>query len=78
METQNAEKKSKEFFASKSYGKHMPVPNKKKENKEAFGMNSEVALTEWEKNQIKPLFREYDKDKKGITKDQLLLVMGRL
>jgi len=28
----------------------MPVPNKKKENREAFGYNSEVALIEWEKN----------------------------
>jgi hypothetical protein len=47
----------------------MPVPNKKLENKEVFGKNSEAALIEWEKNQIKALYREYDKDKKGISKD---------
>ena len=69
METKAAEKRSQEFFASKSYGKHMPVPNKKQENKDAFGKNSEAALIEWEKNQIKPLYREYDKDKKGVTKE---------
>ena len=45
----------------------MPVPNKKQED--AFGKNSEAALIEWEKNQIKPLYREYDKDKKGVTKE---------
>ena len=25
-----------------------------------FGQNTEVALVEWEKNQIKPLFKEFD------------------
>ena len=69
METKAEEKRRQEFFASKSFGKQMPVPNKKQENKEAFGKNSEAALIEWEKNQIKPLYREYDKDKKGITRD---------
>jgi hypothetical protein len=29
METKAAEKRSLDFFASKSYGKQMPVPNKK-------------------------------------------------
>lgn len=38
------------FFAKKSYGRAMPVPSKKSENKEAFGQNSEAALIEWEKN----------------------------
>ena len=56
----------------------MPVPNKKQENKESFGKNSEATLIEWEKNQIKPIYREYDKDKKGIAKDQLVTIMGRL
>lgn len=78
METKAAEKRSLDFFASKSYGKQMPVPNKKQENKEIFGKNSEAALIEWEKNQIKSIYREYDKDKKGITRDQLKTVMGRL
>ena len=53
----------------------MPMPSKKYENKEAFGQNSETALIEWEKNQIKPLFKAFDKDKKGITKDDLTKVM---
>ena len=78
METKAAEKRRQDFFASKSFGKQMPVPNKKKENKDAFGQNSEAALIEWEKNQIKPLYREYDKDKKGITRDQLKTIMSRL
>jgi hypothetical protein len=30
METKAAEKRSLDFFASKSFGKQMPVPNKKK------------------------------------------------
>lgn len=50
----------------------MPVPTKKGENKEAFGNNSEIALIEWEKNQIKPLFKEFDKDKKGVDKSCLV------
>lgn len=56
----------------------MPVPTKKAENKQAFGQNSEMALIEWEKNQIKPLFKEFDKDKKGITKDNLVAIVHRL
>jgi hypothetical protein len=56
----------------------MPVPSKKAENKEAFGYNSEVALVEWEKNQIKPLFREFDKDKKGTEKANLSKIVARL
>lgn len=56
----------------------MPVPTKKAENRDAFGQNSEMALIEWEKNQIKPLFKEFDKDKKGIDKDQLPKIMQRL
>lgn len=66
------------FFAKKSYGRQMPVPSKKAENKEKFGQNSEVALIEWEKNQIKPLFRSYDKDKKGIEKADLVKIMASL
>ena len=43
-----------------------------------FGQNTEVALVEWEKNQIKPLFREFDDTKKGIDKDKFAQVMERL
>jgi hypothetical protein len=44
----------------------IPIPTKKLENRQKFGRNTETELTEWEKNQIKPLFKEFDKDKKGI------------
>ena len=43
-----------------------------------FGQNTEVALVEWEKNQIKPLFKEFDVDKKGIDKDKFSQLMERL
>ena len=72
------QQRSAAFFAKKSYGRQMPVPSKKAENKEAFGYNSEQALIEWEKNLIKPLFREFDNDKKGIAKENLLKIMARL
>jgi hypothetical protein len=56
----------------------IPVPTKKLENKLKFGENTELRLIEWEKNQVKPLFREYDKDKKGIQKEKLIEIMSRL
>ena len=43
-----------------------------------FGQNTEIALVEWEKNQIKPLFREYDENKKGIDKEKFGEIMDRL
>ena len=43
-----------------------------------FGQNTEVALVEWEKNQIKPLFREFDETKKGIDKEKFASIMDRL
>ena len=44
------------------------MPTKKKENKDKFGGgNTEEALDEWEKNQVKKVFRtEFDKDKQGL------------
>jgi Ca2+-binding EF-hand superfamily protein len=54
------------------------VPTKKLENKMKLGQNTEAQLIEWEKNQVKPLFKEFDKDKKGITKDKLVKIMERL
>jgi hypothetical protein len=66
------------FFAKKSYGKTMPVPTMKQQNKDGFGQNSEIALIEWEKNQIKPLFREFDKDKKGVEKAHIKEIVERL
>jgi len=68
----------KAFFSKKMYERYMPVPTKKHENKMAFGKNSEAALIEWEKNQIKPFFRAFDKDKKGCTKAELVKIMERL
>ena len=57
------------YFNKKSYDNQpLPVPTKKEENRLKFGQNTEIALVEWEKNQIKPLFREFDTDKKGIDK----------
>jgi hypothetical protein len=56
----------------------MPVPSKKHENKIGFGKNSEMALIEWEKNQIKPLFRALDLDKKGITHESAVKIMEKL
>lgn len=44
------EERTAAFFAKKSYGRQMPVPSKKAENKEAFGYNSEDALIPWETN----------------------------
>lgn len=35
----------------------LPVPTKKQENKEKFGQNTEDRLDEWEKNQVKRLFK---------------------
>ena len=66
------------FFAKKSYGTQMPVPSKKHENKAAFGQNSEMALIEWEKNQIKPLFKVLDVEKKGIAREDLVQIMEQL
>lgn len=54
------------------------MPSKKKENKDKFGQNTEDRLDEWEKNQVKRLFREYDKDKSGLLKDDLKKLSIRL
>lgn len=35
-------------------------------------------MIEWEKNQIKPLFREFDKEKKGIEKANIKEIVERL
>ena len=49
-------------------------------NRAKFGQNTESALTEWEKNQIRPIFREFAEEhaKKGITKEQCAAIMPRL
>ena len=56
----------------------IPVPNKKQENKDYFGKNTEDKLDEWEKNFVKKLFREYDKDKQGVTKLDLVEILRKL
>ena len=35
-------------------------------------------MTEWERNHLKTLFREYDETKKGVTKENLVKIMERL
>ena len=35
-------------------------------------------MIEWEKNQIKLLFKEFDKEKKGVEKAHLVKIMERL
>ena len=54
------------------------MPTKKAQNKEGFGKNDETFLVEWEKNQIKPLFKEFDKEKKGVNKESLHEIVTRL
>ena len=54
------------------------MPSKKAENRARFGKNSEDALTEWEKNQIRPIFREYVAGRKGVTKEDCVQMMPRL
>lgn len=68
------------YFQERSYeGQPLPVPSKKAENRARFGKNSENALTEWEKNAIRPVFREYyPAGKKGVNKDNLVRMMHRL
>lgn len=71
--------KTQAYFQERSYeGQPLPVPSKKAENRAKFGQNSEDALTEWEKNQIRPMFREYAAGRKGVGKDNLVEMMARL
>ena len=57
----------------------MPVPHKKAENRARLGMYPQAALTEWEKNLIRPIFREFLEPKtKGIKKEHLVTIMQRL
>ncbi|CDW81373.1 leucine rich repeat family protein [Stylonychia lemnae] len=74
---QDEEHKRQQFYEKKTYV-GIPVPTKKQENKDKFGQNTEDKLDEWEKNQVKKLFREYDKDKNGLQKDELKKLMRRL
>ena len=56
----------------------LPEPSSKKLNKEKLGKDTEDELTEWERNLVKDLFREYDTEKKGVNKENLVEIMGRL
>ena len=76
-ETQMEETKRQTFYEQKLYV-GIPVPTKKQLNKDKFGQNTEDRLDEWEKNQVKRMFREYDKDKTGLTKEDLKKLMRRL
>lgn len=64
-----------QYFEHKQTYVGIPVPTKKLENKKKFGQNNEDMLIEWEKNLIKPLFKEFDKDKKGVSKEKLVQIM---
>lgn len=54
------------------------MPSKKAENRARFGKNSEDALTEWEKNQIRPIFRDLLQGRKGISKEDCIAIMPML
>lgn len=65
--------KTQAYFTQKSYeGQPLPEPSSKKLNKEKLGKDTEDELTEWEKNLIKNLFKEYDTEKKGIERSDLV------
>jgi hypothetical protein len=75
-----AELERQNFYKKRTYT-GIPVPTKKKENKDKFGSgNCEEVLDEWEKNLIKKVFRaEFDKDKQGIqSRDELKRLMLKL
>ena len=51
----------------------------KQQNKDNFGQNTEDKLVEWEKNQVKEAWANYDADMKtGVTKENLISVMDSL
>jgi hypothetical protein len=54
------------------------MPTKKFDNKEKFGNITEDLLDDWEKNMVKKLFKEVDKDKNGMTKQELSTLLKRL
>ena len=57
----------------------MPVPRKKAENRARLGRYPKTALTEWEKNMIRPIFRELIEPKtKGVKKENLVRIIERL
>jgi len=74
---EEALERTRKFFETKSYT-GIPVPSKKQENKDNFGQNTEDKLVEWEKNQVKELFVKYDTEKKGVSKEVLVEIMGKL
>ena len=51
----------------------------KQQNKDNFGQNTEDKLVEWEKNQVKESWANYDADMKtGVTKENLISIMESL
>jgi len=80
LKRQREEQERANFFKARTYV-GIPVPTKKAENKDKFGVgNCEDKLDEWEKNQVKRLFRvEFDKDKTGISsKEEIRRILGKL
>ena len=78
---QQAERERALFYKARTYV-GIPVPNKKAENKEKFGVgNREDCLDDWEKNQVKRLFRqEFDKEKAGgiSSKEEVKRFLNKL
>jgi len=68
---------TRKFFEMKTY-EGIPTPSMKQQNKDNFGQNVEDKLVEWEKNQIKDLFKKFDADKKGVTKENLVEILKSL
>jgi hypothetical protein len=69
-----------DFYRARTYV-GIPVPSKKAENKSRFGNNREEALDEWEKNQVKRMFRaDFDRDKTGMStsKEEFRRFMAKL
>ncbi len=55
---------------------HIPIADSVIEMSKRFGNNRENVLTEWEKSDLRELFREYDKNKSGyLDKDELRKLM---
>lgn len=66
-----AEEKDRIIYEEKKYT-GIPVPTKKKENRDNLGRNIENKLDEWEKGWVRQLFLELDKNKsKFLDRDEL-------
>jgi hypothetical protein len=77
-EEEALEEKRKTFYESKKYV-GIPVPTKKAENRQKFGQNIEDKLDEWEKNQVRMLYKDLDADKKAaLSVEDLMSLIQQL